>query len=126
MVNTVGEGCCCLFLCYRIFYNVGRRSMGDKDDACANNVKYHVLVCHNLFIYYADFAFINIDMNEDIKIKELSKKLAEQTKQIASLKTAIEGVNRRLLDTAKKQSAIKDTVRRMGLDINSIKLKLTR
>ncbi len=65
-------------------------------------------------------------MNEDIKIKELSKKLAEQTKQIASLKTAIEGVNRRLLDTAKKQSAIKDTVRRMGLDINSIKLKLTR
>ncbi len=65
-------------------------------------------------------------MNEDIKMKELNKKINAQDKQIASLKLAIESVNRRLIILGKQHSAVKDTVRRVGLDINSIKLKLNR
>lgn len=64
-------------------------------------------------------------MNEDAQVKELKKHIAEQDKQITSLRKALELINQKLNIVGKKQGHINDNVRRMGNDINTIKQKLS-
>lgn len=65
-------------------------------------------------------------MNEDVKIKELTKKIADQAEQITSLRKALDKVNHKLNSVATRQGHIKDNVRRLGNDINTIKQLFNR
>ncbi len=60
----------------------------------------------------------------DKEIKDLKETVAEQAKQLITLRKAIDILTMRLSDTDKRARRNSESIRRSGNDINNIKRKL--